>query len=68
MNLSSGETILVRSHVGPGSGRLIRLAVEVAKPIPACEAGLEYEVNMAQLISLRKGGHHLRSFDHFIPF
>ena len=67
MNLSSGETILVRSHVGPGSGRVIRLAVEVAKPKPACEAGLECEVNMAQLVSLRKCGHDLRSFAHFIP-
>jgi len=50
MELPSGEEIRVHSHVGAGSGRVIRHAIEVAKPKLACEVGLAYGISSLYIL------------------
>lgn len=50
MVLPSGEAIKAHSHVGSGSGRVIRHAIEVAKPKVACEVGLAYGVSSLYIL------------------
>lgn len=50
MALPTGEVIKVHSHVGPGAGRVIRRAVEVAKPTIALEVGLAYGISSLYIL------------------
>lgn len=50
MQLPSGDSIAVHSHVGEGSGRVIQHAIEVAKPKLACEVGLAYGISSLYIL------------------
>jgi len=50
MELPSGVSIKVHSHVGEGSGRVIQHAIEVAKPNLACEVGLAYGISSLYIL------------------
>lgn len=65
MSLPSGETITVHSHVGMGSGRVIRHAIEVAKPKLACEVGLAYGISSLYILDAMQqhGGGRLIGMD-----
>lgn len=65
MALPSGETIKAHSHVGSGSGRVIRHAIEVAKPKVACEVGLAYGISSLYILDAMQesGGGRLIGMD-----
>jgi predicted O-methyltransferase YrrM len=65
MVLPSGESIKAHSHVGSGSGRVIRHAIEVAKPKVACEVGLAYGVSSLYILDAMQenGGGRLIGMD-----
>jgi predicted O-methyltransferase YrrM len=48
--LPSGERVPLHSHVGPGSGRVIRRAVELTAPRMACEVGLAFGVSTLYIL------------------
>jgi len=62
IKLPSGEEVNIHSHVGAGSGRVISRAVEVAKPLVACEVGLAFGVSSLYILeAMQKNG-----FGHLI--
>lgn len=65
MTLPSGESIKVHSQVGIGSGRVIRHAIEVAKPQLACEVGLAYGISSLYILDAMQqhGGGRLIGMD-----
>ena len=65
MVLPSGEAIKAYSHVGVGSGRVIRHAIAVAKPKLACEVGLAYGVSSLYILDAMQenGGGRLIGMD-----
>ena len=65
MALPSGETIKVHSHVGRGSGQVIRHAIEVSRPRLACEVGLAYGISSLYILDAmqQQGGGRLIGMD-----
>jgi len=48
--LSDGRRIPAHSGVGPASGRVIRHAIEVARPVVGCEVGLAYGLSTLHIL------------------
>lgn len=63
--LPSGESIKLHSHIGPGSGRVIRHAIEVARPRLGCEVGLAFGVSSLYILDAMQesGGGRLIGMD-----
>jgi predicted O-methyltransferase YrrM len=54
MVLPDGERVRVHSAVGPGSGRVIRRAIEQARPKLGCEVGLAFGVSTLYILDAMK--------------
>lgn len=55
--LPSGAYVKLHSHIGPGSGRVIRHAIEIARPRLGCEVGLAFGVSSLYILdAMQKNG------------
>jgi predicted O-methyltransferase YrrM len=63
--LPDGRSIPAHSGIGPGSGRVIQHAIEVAKPSLGCEVGLAYGLSTLYILDAmqRHGGGRLIGMD-----
>ena len=63
--LPNGERVLIHSGIGPGSGRVIRHAIEVASPRTGCEVGLAFGVSTLYILDAMSnfGGGRLIGMD-----
>ena len=63
--LPDGSRIRIHSQIGPGSGRVIRNAVQIAKPRLACEVGLAFGMSTLYILDAMEaaGGERLIGMD-----